>query len=130
MTPWPPAALLVLTGVRGIDDFCGFTHLPMESVGIVLALGWALAETAGDFSPTVSTKISVWKFERWMIHAVLVFVCVTTLGTVDLYSCCRQCTGWSQQYFSLVLLGGTLLFLRGYYASNCLKMHNTQPIAR
>lgn len=43
----------------------------------------ALAETAGDpFRQLSSKKISVWKFERWMIHAVLVFVFITTIATV------------------------------------------------
>ena len=43
----------------------------------------ALAETAGDpFRQLSSKKISVWKFERWMIHAVLVFVLVTTVAAL------------------------------------------------
>lgn len=86
----------------------------------------ALAETAGDpFRQLSSTKISVWKFERWMIHAVLVFVCVTTLAVLWTYTAAADnALGWSQQYlwyFSLVLLGGTLLFLRGYYGKQLPK---------
>ncbi len=43
----------------------------------------ALAETAGDpFRQLSSKKISVWKFERWMIHVVLVFVFVTTIASI------------------------------------------------
>ncbi len=43
----------------------------------------ALAETAGDpFRQLSSKKLSVWKFERWMIHAVLVFVVVTTIAAM------------------------------------------------
>lgn len=43
----------------------------------------ALAETAGDpFRQLSSKKLSVWKFERWMIHAVLVFVTVTTIAAL------------------------------------------------
>jgi len=42
-----------------------------------------LAETAGDpFRQLSSKKLSVWKLERWMIHAVLVFVTVTTIAAV------------------------------------------------
>lgn len=41
----------------------------------------ALAETAGDpFRQLSSKKISVWKLERWMIHVVLVFSLLTTIG--------------------------------------------------
>ena len=43
----------------------------------------ALAETAGDpFRQLSSKKISVWKFERWSIHAVLVFVFLTTIAVI------------------------------------------------
>ena len=43
----------------------------------------ALAETAGDpFRQLSSTKLNVWKLERWMIHAVLVFVTLTTLAVL------------------------------------------------
>ena len=43
----------------------------------------ALAETAGDpFRQLSSKKLSVWKFERWMIHVVLVFVTVTTIAAL------------------------------------------------
>ena len=42
-----------------------------------------LAETAGDpFRQLSSKKISVWKLERWMIHAVLVLVFLTTIAVV------------------------------------------------
>ncbi len=38
-----------------------------------------LAETAGDsFRHLSSKKVSAWKFERYMIHGVLVFVCIMT----------------------------------------------------
>ena len=43
----------------------------------------ALAETAGDpFRQLSSKKMSVWKFERWMIHAVLVFISITTIAVI------------------------------------------------
>ncbi len=42
-----------------------------------------LAETAGDnFRQLSSKKQSVWKFERWLIHAVLVFSFVTTIAVI------------------------------------------------
>ena len=43
----------------------------------------ALAETAGDpFRQLSSKKVSVWKFERWMIHVVLVFISITTIAVL------------------------------------------------
>ena len=43
----------------------------------------ALAETAGDpFRQLSSKKISVWKFERWSIHIVLVFIFLTTIAVI------------------------------------------------
>ena len=45
-----------------------------------------LAETAGDpFRQLSSKKISVWKFERWMIHVVLVFIFITTIAVIWTY---------------------------------------------
>jgi polyferredoxin len=46
----------------------------------------ALAETAGDsFRHLSSKKVSTWKFERWLIHAVLVFVVIMTTAVVYTY---------------------------------------------
>ncbi|MGC6421242.1 MAG: 4Fe-4S binding protein [Flavobacteriaceae bacterium] len=43
----------------------------------------ALAETAGDaFRQLSSKRMSVWKLERWLIHAVLVFITLTTLAVL------------------------------------------------
>ena len=42
-----------------------------------------LAETAGDpFRQLSSKTLSIWKLERWMIHAVLVFITLTTLAVL------------------------------------------------
>ncbi len=42
-----------------------------------------LAETAGDpFRQLSSKKINVWKLERYMIHAVLVFIFLTTIAVI------------------------------------------------
>ena len=42
-----------------------------------------LAETAGDnFRQLSSKKMSAWKFERWMIHSVLVFSFVMTIAVI------------------------------------------------
>jgi polyferredoxin len=42
-----------------------------------------LAETAGDsFRQLSSKKQSAWKFERWLIHSVLVFSFVTTIAVI------------------------------------------------
>lgn len=43
----------------------------------------ALAETAGDpFRQLSSKRISVWKFERWFIHVILVIVFLTTIAMI------------------------------------------------
>jgi polyferredoxin len=45
-----------------------------------------LAETLGDPHRQLSDKsLSAWKVERWMVHAVLVFVVVMTAGTLYTY---------------------------------------------
>ncbi|MFC2176513.1 4Fe-4S binding protein [Bacteroidota bacterium] len=42
-----------------------------------------LAETAGDpFRHLSSKKLSAWKVERWMIHAVMVFIFIMTTATL------------------------------------------------
>lgn len=42
-----------------------------------------LAETAGDSFRQLSDKsLKAWKIERWMIHAVLVFVFITTIAVI------------------------------------------------
>src|SRR6188472_293327 len=42
-----------------------------------------LAETAGDsFRQLSSKKLSAWKFERWSVHFVLVFVVMMTVAVV------------------------------------------------
>jgi len=54
-----------------------------------------LAETLGDpFRQLSSKKISAWRVERWMIHAVLVFAVVMTGGVLYTYF-----TGSSQVLF-------------------------------
>ncbi len=45
-----------------------------------------LAETAGDSFRHLSDKsIKAWKIERWMIHSVLIFVVVMTIGVLYSY---------------------------------------------
>ncbi len=45
-----------------------------------------LAETAGDpFRSLSSKKMSAWKLERWLIHTVLVFSVVMTVGVIYTY---------------------------------------------
>ena len=45
-----------------------------------------LAETAGDAFRQLSDKrVSAWKFERWMINAVLVFAVVMTVAVISTY---------------------------------------------
>ena len=43
----------------------------------------ALAETAGDpFRQLSSKRMSVWRFERWFIHVILVIVFLTTIAVI------------------------------------------------
>ncbi|MFM1808740.1 MAG: hypothetical protein RLZZ242_1465 [Bacteroidota bacterium] len=45
-----------------------------------------LAETAGDaFRHLSDNRIRAWKLERWMIHSILVFVTLSTVGLVHSY---------------------------------------------
>lgn len=45
-----------------------------------------LAETAGDsFRQLSSKKLSAWKFERWLIHLVLVFSVIMTVAVISTY---------------------------------------------
>ena len=69
----------------------------------------ALAETAGDpFRQLSSKKISVWKLERWSIHAVLVFVFLTTIAVIwSFLSSNPNLTSFSRETFVI----GTVLFL-------------------
>ncbi len=42
-----------------------------------------LAETAGDpYRHLSSKKLSAWKFERWSVHLVLVFITLTTIAVI------------------------------------------------
>lgn len=70
--------------VLGIFMFAVFTPIITYFVGKRWYCSWVcgcggLAETAGDpFRHLSSKKLSAWKFERWMIHSVLIFVTVMT----------------------------------------------------
>ena len=68
-----------------------------------------LAETAGDpFRQLSSKKISVWKLERWMIHAVLVFVSVTTIAALWSFLSQNPEMSWiSRESF----IGGVVVFI-------------------
>ncbi|MEO6722726.1 MAG: 4Fe-4S dicluster domain-containing protein [Ferruginibacter sp.] len=42
-----------------------------------------LAETAGDpFRQLSNKKLSAWKFERWSVHLILVFITITTIAVL------------------------------------------------
>lgn len=77
--------------VWGIGLFLVVTPILTYFVGKRWYCSWVcgcggLAETAGDsFRQLSSKKISVWKFERYMIHAVLVFVIIMTSGVLYNY---------------------------------------------
>jgi polyferredoxin len=74
--------------VVGIFMFVVFTPIITYFVGKRWYCSWVcgcggLAETAGDpFRQLSSKKVSAWKFERWLIHLVLVLVFVMTSVTL------------------------------------------------
>ncbi|AXT21104.1 4Fe-4S binding protein [Flavobacteriaceae bacterium AU392] len=72
-----------------------------------------LAETAGDsFRQLSSKKMSIWKLERWMIHAVLVFSVIMTIALVYTYLGYDPNKYWLTKGTFLLLSGGflTLIF--------------------
>ena len=72
-----------------------------------------LAETAGDpFRQLSSKKISVWKFERWMIHVVLVFIFITTIAVIWTYLG-SEISGeiLTRKYFANVIIGFLILLI-------------------
>jgi ferredoxin-type protein NapH len=72
----------------GIFMFVVFTPIITYFVGKRWYCSWVcgcggLAETAGDpFRQLSSKKVSAWKLERWMIHSVLVLVCIMTIAVL------------------------------------------------
>lgn len=70
--------------VWGIFLFAVFTPIITYFFGKRWYCSWVcgcggLAETAGDdFRHLSSKKLSAWKFERWLIHSVLVFITLVT----------------------------------------------------
>ena len=73
----------------------------------------ALAETAGDpFRQLSSKKISVWKFERWSIHAVLVFVFLTTIAVIwSFLSSNPNLSSFSRETFVIGVVAFLLLLM-------------------
>lgn len=73
----------------------------------------ALAETAGDpFRQLSSKKISVWKFERWSIHAVLVFVFLTTIAVIwSFLSSNPSLSNFSRETFVIGVVAFLLLLM-------------------
>ena len=69
----------------------------------------ALAETAGDpFRQLSSKKVNVWKFERWMIHVVLVFISITTIAVLwSFLSSNKSMSIISREQF----VGGVVVFI-------------------
>jgi ferredoxin-type protein NapH len=74
--------------VLGIFMFLVFTPIITYFVGKRWYCSWicgcgGLAETAGDsFRHLSNKKVSAWKLERWMIHAVMVLVFIMTAVTL------------------------------------------------
>lgn len=70
--------------VAGILMFLVFTPIITYFAGKRWYCSWVcgcggLAETAGDpFRHLSSKKLSAWKLERWLIHAVLLFIIIVT----------------------------------------------------
>ncbi len=74
--------------VAGIFMFLVFTPIITYFAGKRWYCSWVcgcggLAETAGDsFRHLSSKKLSAWRLERWLIHAVMVFIFVTTAAVL------------------------------------------------
>lgn len=77
-----------------------------------------LAETAGDpFRQLSSKKLSVWKLERWMIHAVLVFISISTIASIwSFLSQNPELSGLSREIFLYITLGLLIVLFIGLLA--------------
>jgi polyferredoxin len=80
-----------------------------------------LAETAGDpYRHLSSKKMNAWKFERWIIHLVLVFAVVMTIAVIysflgknpNLSIITKSQFIWGTVVFLTLLLGAILFFKR------------------
>lgn len=72
-----------------------------------------LAETLGDPYRQLSDKsLSAWKYERWIIHAVLVFAVIMTMGV--LHSFLPDSNVWYSKSNFLILMIVVLLGAMGY----------------
>ncbi len=72
-----------------------------------------LAETLGDPYRQLSDKsLAAWKFERWIIHGVLVFAVIMTMGV--LYSYLPNNDVWFNQSNFLLLMMALLIGAMGY----------------
>ena len=88
-----------------------------------------LAETAGDpFRQLSSKKLSIWKLERWMIHAVLVFVSITTIASIwSFLSQNPELTSLSRETFLFTLIA---LLIVLFIALLVWKKNNLEKDAR
>lgn len=73
-----------------------------------------MAETAGDSFRHLSDKsLSAWKFERWIVHSVLVFVVVMTIAVVYSYLGEDATKFWLTKDLFLLL---SVIFLSSFFA--------------
>ncbi len=73
-----------------------------------------LAETAGDaFRSLSSKKMSAWKLERWLIHTVLVFSVIMTVGVIYTYLGYDPDKYWFNRSTFLISIG---VFLTAVFA--------------
>ncbi|MDT8414228.1 MAG: 4Fe-4S binding protein [Flavobacteriaceae bacterium] len=86
-----------------------------------------LAETAGDpFRQLSNKKLSAWKFERWLIHAVLVFSVLMTIAVIftfltrnpELSIITRDQFTWGISIFLLLVAGVIYLFKKDGFDKN------------
>ncbi|MBT8393536.1 MAG: 4Fe-4S binding protein [Bacteroidia bacterium] len=71
-----------------------------------------LAETAGDaFRQLSSKKQSAWKFERWLIHAVLVFSVLMTIAMIYTYLGYDHNSFWLTKAKFIALVIGFLILV-------------------
>jgi len=109
--------------VFGILSIFVFTPILTYKYGKRWYCSWVcgcggLAETVGDpFRQLSSKKLSAWKFERWMIHLVLVFSVVMTTAMVYSYLGYSHNDFWLTRggFISLVIGFLTLVFIGVLY---------------
>ncbi len=129
---YQPAGMTYL--IWGVLMFLVVTPVVTYFVGKRWYCSWfcgcgGLAETAGDSFRHLSNKsVKAWKIERWVIHSVMVFVLLMTLGAMlPFFMKSEFAIGFltlNKNFFfitALLLLGGLLFFFARSYKKQTIK---------